>query len=96
MKRTIAPLALVLSALVLAACGTPGNNPYGASRTDQDFGHSVREARARQTIDVDACSKHAGHAGTDAQSAVLSMERYRETQKTPPPTFNVLEIGTRR
>jgi hypothetical protein len=94
MKTSIATLAIVLSASALGACSSSGNNILGATATDRQFGNSVREARLRQTIDMNAGSKHAD-TGSDAQSGTLAVKRYHDSFKRPvrQPSFKVLGIG---
>jgi len=94
MKTSIVTLAIVLSASTLGACGTSGNTVVGPSATDKAFGNSVREARLRQTIDMNAGSKHAA-TGSDAQSGTLAVKRYQDSYKRPvkKPSFKVLGIG---
>lgn len=94
--RVLSGLSLTIIALGLTACGTPGNGEFtaGPTLTDQAFGDSVRNARAMQTIDVDAGTKHGNTAGTDGTTAGLALESYRQTYKTPEPKINVLGIGS--
>ncbi|MGC1443604.1 MAG: hypothetical protein WA888_23590, partial [Burkholderiaceae bacterium] len=94
MKSPIQTVALALSVVVLSACGTTmsneGNQLFGDSLTDKHFGSSVREAKLRQTIDMNAGSKHAATVGTDAKSADAAMQRYYKSFEKPTPTFQVL------
>lgn len=94
--RVLSGLSLTIVALALAACGTPGNGELttGPTLTDQAFGDSVRSARAMQTIDVNAGTKHGNTAGTDGTTAGLALERYRNSFKAPEPKINVLGIGS--
>lgn len=95
MKTSIVTIALVLSASVLGACGsTSGNHMLGNTATDRTFGNSVREARLRQTIDMEAGSKHAV-TGSDAQTGTLAVKRYHDSYKRPAKqqSFKVLGIG---
>lgn len=100
MKNVINTVALAASLALLAACGsTPtnheGNEVFGATMTDKKFGDSVREARLRQTIDLEAGNKHAATVGTDAKSADAAMKRYYKSFEKPEPTFKILGIGDR-
>ena len=94
MKTSILTLAMVLSVSALGACGTSGNSVVGPSATDRTFGNSVREARLRQTIDLNAGSKHT-ETGSDAQAGTLAVKRYHDSYKRPAtqPSFRVLGIG---
>ncbi len=96
MKSSIITLALVLSAATLGACSSTGsgNAMLGATSTDREFGSAVREARLRQTIDMEAGSKHEA-TGSDARSGDLAVKRYHKSYERPvkQPTFRVLGIG---
>ncbi|MFK7964950.1 MAG: hypothetical protein AB8C46_13385 [Burkholderiaceae bacterium] len=94
--RLFSGLSLTIVSFGLAACGTPGNGEFttGPTLTDQAFGDSVRSARAMQTIDVDAGTKHGNVAGTDGTTAGLALERYRNTYRNPEPKIQVLGIGS--
>jgi hypothetical protein len=75
---------ILFAALTLTAC---------VSRTplvDQRFGHAVSAAKARQTIDPQAASKMPEPAGIDGAAANESMLRYRDSFKSPPPTFIII------
>lgn len=95
--RSLLAVSMVALAGLVSACSTPGNGEqtYGVSVSDAAFGDSVRAARARQTIDMDAGSKHAETPGTDGTSAALALENYHKSFKEPAPTINVLGIGNR-
>ena len=88
-------LAVTLG-VVLSACGTTegGNRMLGTTMTDKSFGSAVREARMRQTIDMNAGSKHADNTGGDAGTAALAVKRYQDSFKNPQPTLKVLGIGS--
>lgn len=94
-NRVMALAASLALAAMTAACGTPGNGKtaYGPSLTDAAFGDSVRQARLRQTIDVDAGSKHGDSVAGDAGSAVRALQQYDRSFEQPRPTINVLGIG---
>lgn len=82
--RTVAALS-ALAALAGCASSTPG--------FDAHFGESVMQARAQQTVNPDAAGNPDPVAGLDGRAARSAMERYQESFKTPPPTFNVINIG---
>lgn len=78
--------------LVGAAIGTAGC----ASTTpnlDAHFGQAVLAARAQQTINPDASLNSDPVTGLDGRAAREVMVRYHDSFKTPPPTFNVINIG---
>ena len=75
---------VLFAALTLSAC---------ASRTpliDQRFGQAVTAAKARQTIDPQAASKAPAPNGIDGAAANESVLRYRDSFKSPPPTFVII------
>lgn len=61
---------------------------------DSRFGEAVLQARALQTINPDASLNADPVSGLDGESARNAMDRYQESFKTPPATFNVLNIGS--
>lgn len=73
------------SALLLAACSTTPT-PYLDSR----FGYSVNTAKSMQTLNPDAGKNPDPVAGIDGPSAREGIERYHDSFKAPPPTFEVL------
>lgn len=95
MKMTHATM-LALAVGVLAACAPLEQRPIGGASTpryDATFGDAVRQARAAQTINPHAGQNADPVSGIDAQSARSSLERYRDSFKAPPPTFEILGIG---
>lgn len=60
---------------------------------DKHFGEAVRASRAQQTINPDASRNSDQVAGIDGQAANEAMGRYHDSFKSPPPTFNVINIG---
>lgn len=95
-RRVVVGLTTVAVAAFVAACGTPGNGEktYGPTLTDKSFGDSVRQARLRQTIDVDAGKKTPVVVGTDGTSAELAIEQYHKSYEQPKQSINVLGIGS--
>ena len=95
----LAGLAIAIGATVaLCACSvaptTVGENDTRNANTYTDFGKAVREARARQTINPTAGRSADPVAGVDGESAQHAIDRYQNSFKEPPRTFNVLGIGT--
>ena len=81
------PTILLLSVLSLAAC---------ASRTpqfDARFGQAVNAAKAQQTLDPQAVTKAPLPSGMDGPAADESVHRYRDSFKSPPPTFVIINGG---
>lgn len=88
MKTT--PAILLCAALATAGCASTTPN------YDRHFGAAVRVARAQQTINPDASRNTEPPAGVDGVAAKEAMGQYRESFQAPPPTFNVISIGTGR
>lgn len=82
-RRTL--IAVAVAALAGCASTTPN--------VDAHFGEAVRTARAQQTINPDGPRNRDPVAGLDGRAAKSAMERYQESFKTPPPTFDVINIG---
>jgi len=83
--QNITLAAVVLMGLVGCASTTPNY--------DRLFGQAVRAAQAQQTINPEASSNPDPVAGIDGPAARESIGRYQDSYKTPPPTFNVINIG---
>ncbi len=60
---------------------------------DSRFGDAVVQARLLQTLNPDASNNNDPVAGLDGEAARHAMERYQESFKVPPATFNVINIG---
>lgn len=87
-KTFFCTLSLVFLGMSLFGCGgstTP--------RLDAHFGEAVIQARALQTINPDASMNTDPVNGLDGPAARHAIERYQDSFKTPPATFNVLTIG---
>lgn len=79
--RTPSSLVLVLA---LTACASP------TPLLDQRFGQAVREARLQQTLDPQAATRARPAHGMDGVAADESVQRYRDSFKSPPPTFVII------
>lgn len=60
---------------------------------DAKFGDAVRAARQAQTLNPGPRSDTDPVLGLDAQAAVKAQERYQDSFKAPPKTFDVINIG---
>lgn len=80
---------ILVGAAVIAMAGCATTTP----NYDKSFGNAVRMARAQQTINPDASRNPDPVAGIDGNAAKESVGQYRDSFKTPPPTFNVINIG---
>lgn len=86
--RGAAARLLALAALcALAGCA---NSP----RVDGQFGASVRQALAQQTIDPQAGAARRAVEGLDPQAAANAYEAYQRSFSTQPPAQNTFTIGT--
>lgn len=82
--------------LVSILCLIVGGSAGCATRTpvlDRSFGDAVRAARTQQTLNPDAGRDADPVAGLDGLAARESVERYKDSTKTPPPATNVINIG---
>jgi hypothetical protein len=60
---------------------------------DASFGDAVRQARAAQTLNPNASANRDPVLGIDGQAAAAAQDRYHESFKTPPKTFEIINIG---
>lgn len=79
-------LLALAAATQLTACAVTPNY-------DARFGDAVRQARLQQTLDPDASNNLTPVTGIDGPAAKEAIGRYQDSFKTPPPTFNVINIG---
>lgn len=97
MSRTPYTLSCVVIATVLGAgCASDGSGvllPGATPRYDAAFGESVRQARALQTLNPEAGQHGDPVLGIDGRAGSSAIDRYQESFKTPPRTFEVLNIG---
>lgn len=83
-KKTLLAAAICQ---LFAACASTSPN------VDQHFGEAVRAARAQQIINPAASLNPDPVAGIDAKASKESMDRYQDSFKAPPPSFEVINIG---
>lgn len=60
---------------------------------DAKFGNAVRAALHAQTLNPTAPATDDTVLGMDGKAAVNALERYQESFKAPPKTFEILNIG---
>ena len=84
-------LLLTTIALGLAAQLTGCANTTPA--LDAKFGDAVRAAREAQTLNPAASANKDPVLGLDGKAAVNALERYQDSFKSPPKTFEILNIG---
>lgn len=87
MKSILASILLTFAA-ALSGCAGPAT-----PRLDAAFGESVRQARAMQIINPAGSTNADPVTGIDGRSGRAAMERYQESFRSPPKTFEVLNIG---
>lgn len=81
-------ITLTLLLGLLAGCASITPN------FDAKFGDAVRAARQAQTLNPGPRAADTDPVlGLDAQAAVKAQERYQESFKAPPKTFEVINIG---
>lgn len=74
-------------AVQLVGCGTT------TPELDAKFGDAVRASRQQQILNPSAPTGNNPVLGISGQAAVTTQERYNDSFKTPPRTFEVLGIG---
>lgn len=89
LHRLPACVALVAAFATPTLVGCASRTP----RLDAHFGEAVVAARAQQTIDPAASRNADPVSGLDGRAAKDAMTRYHDSFKTPPPTFNTINIG---
>ena len=82
--RLIGKLTAASCAALLTACAatTPA--------LDANFGNAVRQARTNQTLYPNASANRDPVLGIDGQAGAAAQERYQESFKAPPKTFEVI------
>lgn len=80
-------LTAVTCAALLSACASV--TPV----VDASFGKAVRQARASQTLNPTASSNRDPVLGIDGKAGAAAQERYQESFKSPPKTFEIINIG---
>lgn len=89
MKRSISGAgALVVLVALLGACAIPATPSY-----DAKFGESVRQAQALQTLNPEAGKNTDPVTGIDGESGKAAIDRYQQSFRAPPGTFDPTSIG---
>lgn len=84
---SLLPVLLGVGAL-LVGCAGPST-----PELDAKFGDAVRASRERQTLTPTASVNKDPVLGIDGKAAVNAQERYQDSFKSPPKTFEILGIG---
>lgn len=85
--RFAAVLTAAFCAALLTACAS--STPV----LDANFGNAVRQARAAQTLNPNASANQDPVLGIDGKAGAAAQDRYQESFKSPPKTFEVINIG---
>lgn len=85
--RLAGKLAATTVAALLTACAS--TTPV----LDANFGNAVRQARAAQTLNPNASANRDPVLGIDGQAGAAAQDRYQESFKAPPKTFEIINIG---
>lgn len=89
MKRTIPGVAVLATFVaLLGGCAIPATPSY-----DAKFGEAVRQAQALQTLNPDAGKNTDPVTGIDGESGKAAIDRYQESFRAPPQSFDVFNIG---
>lgn len=84
---------LLTTAVVGLATLTTGCAVTTTPELDAKFGDAVRASRERQILNPAASANKDPVLGLDGKAAVNAHERYQDSFKSPPKTFDVLNIG---
>ncbi|MYM85413.1 hypothetical protein GTP44_26200 [Duganella sp. FT50W] len=80
-------IPLILAALLtLTACGT-------APRLDRQFGHSLRQLQAQQTLNPRAVDNRSPVNGLDPQAAAAAYQNYQQALSTKDEQSATFGIG---
>jgi hypothetical protein len=74
----------LFASAVLQACASP------TPQLDSRFGDAVRAAKLQQTLNPDAGRQVSAVDGIEGTPARETMERYQDSFKAPPPTFEII------
>jgi hypothetical protein len=85
--RLVGVLTTATCAILLAGCAS--TTPV----LDANFGDAVRQARVVQTLNPNASANRDPVLGIDGQAGAAAQDRYQESFKSPPKTFEIINIG---
>ena len=88
MKNTTKKLAVGLGTVALLSSGCA--HQY---ETNAEFGSSVRDAVARQTINPAGVDRDGVSPGMDGSSAKATVDRYVKSSEQPPTSGDVFKVG---
>ena len=84
---------LFLLPVLLGACTLVVGCATSTPELDAKFGDAVRASRERQTLNSTASVSKDPVLGIDGKAAVNAQDRYQDSFKSPPKTFEILGIG---
>ena len=82
-----------LSILLITSSQLAGCINQTTPALDSTFGNSVRATRQAQTLNPGPPEQSDPTRGLDSKAAVNLIERYQDSYKSPPKTFEVLNLG---
>jgi hypothetical protein len=85
--RLLLPALVLGLATQLTGCGST------TPELDAKFGDAVRAAREAQTLNPAASANKDPVLGLDGKAAVHAQERYQDSFKSPPKTFEITTGG---
>ena len=86
-------LRLALAMTVLSSASLLMGCASTSPLMDAKFGDAVRQARSAQTLNPNASANRTPVVGIDAKSGAAALERYQDSFRAPPKTFEVINIG---
>lgn len=81
---------MIIALAILSGCGSL------SPRVDRHYGEALAHAKAAQTVNPEPAPQAEAAAGLDGKAAKEAVDRYVDSFKAPPPTFNVINIGAGR
>ncbi|MDO8769805.1 MAG: hypothetical protein Q7K57_14085 [Burkholderiaceae bacterium] len=84
---------LLLTVVLGLAAQLTGCASTTTPELDAKFGDAVRAAREAQTLNPNASANKDPVLGLDGNAAVNAIDRYQDSFKSPPKTFEVINIG---
>jgi hypothetical protein len=86
-EYTLKLMVGALTAATLYACAS------ATPRLDANLGHAVNTAKLQQTLNPDAGTNRDPVSGLGGTPARETIERYHESFRAPPPTFEIIFGG---
>lgn len=92
---TCTPRSFHWATTLLTLCGTAVLTACTSTSPtlDAKFGDAVRQARIQQTLNPNASANRNPVLGIDGRAGAAAQDRYQESFRTPPKTFEIINIG---